>query len=236
MAKPQMTTFWRTTTLTAWGQVDFGSDQTVGCLALRFAREGNSIVPTTGNVQHLLDADGGTPGTGLAYDSGAVALNTDADYGYHLNFPGSDKTARYWRFQFSAVSGVTFIDVSRAWAGNVFQPTLDIGFPYDEVWGDLSVLSLGGRSGTEWVDDRPMQLAFGIQLGAIEASDAVSVKQMMLAIGISKQILFCKDPTDGTSRKLQTVIGRRSENRALSKSLIANPALYSTRLLIRESL
>ena len=235
MAKPQVATPWRTTSLTAWGQVDFGADVAIGCVALRFRRVNGSVPPTTGTVQHQLDADGGTPGTGAVYDSTAVALNVDAEYGYHLTVPSSEQTARYWRFTF-AVSGVTFIDVGRAWAGPIFQPKHGIGFPHSDVWFDRSAVSAALRSGVEWVDPRAFQRAIGINLGAVEEDEKASARGLMRTAGVSGQMLFCLDAATADNRKFDTIIGRREQNRALVHAVPSGPKLYSTTMTIRESL
>lgn len=236
MASPQVAIFWRTTSLTAWGQVDFGADVSIGCLALRFHREGNSVPPETGTVQHQLDADGGTAGTGAVYDSTAISINCDPLYGYHLHVPTTAQTARYWRFTFASITDVSFLDVGRAWAGNAFQPTIDIGYPHEDAWGDRSLVTSTGRAGVEFVDDRCFQRIFGISMGAIDATDRESVRSMLRATGLSSQLLFCLDPSTADGRKRDTIIGRRSQNRSLNRAIPSGPALYSTSLSIRESL
>ena len=235
MAAPQIAIFWRTTSLTAWGQVDFGADVSIGCLALRFHREGSSVPPETGTVQHQLDADGGAPGTGAVYDSAAISINCDADYGYHLHVPTTAQTARYWRFTFDTPD-VPFLDIGRAWAGNAFQPTIDVGYPSEDAWGDRSVVTATGRAGVEWVDSRSFQRVFGISMGAIDETDRESVRSMFRAVGLNGQILFCLDPSTADGRKRDTIIGRRTQNRSLNRTVPSSPPLYSTSLSLRESL
>lgn len=235
MAKPQIIIPWRTTSVTAWGQADFGADVAVGCLCLRFRRTNGSVPPSAGTVRHQLDADGGTPGAGVAYDSTAVAINCDADYGYHLIVLSSELSARYWRFTF-AVSGVSFIDVGRAWAGPAFRPTINVGYPHDDMWFDRTVISSAGRAGTEWADPRPFQRAIGVNLGAIHEDDHASIRSLMRAAGIGGQVLFCLDPDTADGRQRDTIIGRREQNRALSHSVPTSPKIYGTTLSIRESL
>ena len=235
MAKPQMALVWRTTSPVGYGEVDFGANVDVGCLALRFKRVGTSIPPTSGTIRHLLDVEGGTPGAGGAYDSTAVTLNVDAAYGYHLHVPLSGVTARYWRFTFDT-PGAPFLDVGRAWAGNAFRPRIDVSFPYEDAWGDRSIVSAAARSGVEWIDSQPLQRSLGISLRTIHEDDRLPVRQMMRSAGTSGQILFCLDPSTADGRKLDTIIGRRSQNRPLSHSVASDPRLYSTSLTIRESL
>lgn len=236
MATPQVAVFWRTTSLAAWGQVDFGADVPIGCLALRFNRQGNAVPPETGTVQHQLDADGGAAGGGAAYDSGAVAINCDALYGYHLHVPPATLTARFWRFTFAGISDVTFLDVGRAWAGNAFRPTIDVGYPSEDRWGDRSLVSTTGRAGVEWVDHRPTQRVFGVSLGAVAETDREPVRSMFRETGVSGQLLFCLDPSTAGGRMRDTIIGRRTQDRSLNRAVAASPALYSTSLSIRESL
>jgi len=230
IATPIIGRRWRTTSMTAYGLADFGSDKTIGLLALVFPRD--TAFPTTGTITHALDADGGTPGSGAVLDE-AVNINATngpvAGYGYHVYKLATPVSARYWRFTFD-VSGVPFIDVGRAWAGDAWQPDLNIAFGYGDEWGDLSRVSRSTRSGAEFIDERPRQRAFAYSLEALSAGERDDLREMQRIIGISKQLLFVKDPD---SPATETVIGRIDQSTPLLQPYFS---LSSKAFTVRESL
>ena len=228
VANPIIGRVHRTTVLTAYGQADLGSDKTIGVAALVFARTAG--MPLAGTVQHEFDADGGTAGAGVAHDSGAIAIGTTDGYGYHVYVPSSPITARYWRWNFN-ISGVTFIDTGRAWAGVAWLPEVDVSFIDPDEWGDLSVISQSQRSGAEFVDERPRQRKMGFALHALADSDRQTVREIKRRIGTSKQILCVKDPAAATK---ETILGRAMETVPLAHR--GQSDLYATTFTIRESL
>lgn len=228
LASPIVGRRWRTTQLTGWAQVDFGADVEVGVLALRFPRD--TAFPTAGTVSHTLDADGGTPGAGATYDSGAVAIGAAEGYGYHVHIPATAKTARYWRFTFN-VSGLSFIDVGRAWAGAAWRPTFGIAEGTDEdEWADLSRVSASNRSGAEFPDERARQrfLAFG--LNALSDTERDDIRELQRLIGVSKQMLFVRDPDNGAT---ETILGRLAQSTPIRHP---NIPIYAKAFVLRESL
>jgi|GEM_PF-3100109 len=227
IADSRMGRRWRTATLTAYGQVDFGSDKTVGVVALRFARD--TTFPTAGTVQHQLDADGGTAGAGAAYDSTAVAINTADGYGYHVHVPASSVAARYWRFTFN-VSGVSFIDTSRAWAGEAWSPTYNIAFGYGDEWEDMSRMSQAERSGAAFVDPRNRQRLFSFGLEAMSESERDDIREMQRIAGVSQQVLLVKN-SDSPAK--ETVLGRLDRSTPI---LHPNLPIFSKAFLLKESL
>ena len=220
----------RTTTLTAYGQADFGADKIVGTVALVFPRD--TAIPVAGTVQHTFDANGGTPGTGAALDSGAVAIGTADGYGYHVYKPTNAVTARYWRWTFN-VSGVSFIDTGRAWAGEAWQPAFDIAFGYGDEWADLSRVSSAQRSGAQYVDERARRRLFGFALNALSESERDEIREMQRIAGISKQVLFIKDPA---SPAKETVVGRLAQTTPILRPHISSTALYAKLFTVTESL
>ena len=194
---------WRTTSLTGWGQVDLGADQSMGVLALRFPRD--TDFPTAGSVRWQLDADGGTAGTGAVYDQ-TVSIDATAGYGYHVHMPTTAQTARYARFTFSGVSGLSFIDVGRLWLGAAWRPEFNIVLGYSDAWGDLSQVTGSARSGVEFIDTRSRQRLFTFALQALSESERDELREMQRLVGVSRQVLFVKDPD---SPSLETVLGRR---------------------------
>ena len=227
VANPIVGRRWRTTSLTAWGQADFGSDQEIGVVGLVFPRD--TTFPTSGTITHTFDADGGTAGAGAALDSGAVAIGTVAGYGYHLYRPTTPVTARYWRWTFN-VSGVNFIDVGRAWAGEAWRPSVNISLGWGDEWGDLSRLSAAAKSGAEFVDPGPRQRAVAFGLDFMSDEDRADVREMQRIAGLSNQVLFCQDP-DAYAR--ETILGRIAESTPIREPGLS---IYSKAFRIRESL
>lgn len=202
IANPIVGRRWRTASMTAHVDVDFGANVTVGVLALRFPRD--TTFPTSGTVRHQLDPDGGSAGSGATYDSGAVAVNATDGYGYHVVVPGADYSARYWRFTFG-FSGLSFVDVGRAWAGPAFRSTYGLAFGDTDTWADPSLLQTGVRSGAEYVDALPVRRVLRDGFVAVANSERSDLREIIRQAGASSQVLFIRD-ADAVST--ETVIGR----------------------------
>jgi len=217
----------RTTDLTSWGQADFGANKTVGLVVLVFARD--QTMPTAGTIRHQFDPDGGTPGTGATHDSTAISTGVIDGYGYHIYKPATAFSARYWRWTY-AITGVTFVDLGRAWAGEAWQPTFNIVLGYDDEWGDRSRVVAAERSGAEFVDERAKQRFFAFGLNALSASEKDEIREMQRLVGVSGQIIFIKDPD---SPAKDTVLGRLAASTPIRHSFIP---IYSKAFTLRESL
>lgn len=218
---------WRTTSLTAYGQADFGANKSVGVLALVFPRD--TTFPTSGTVRHTLDADGGTAGSGAAYDSTAIAIGTVDGYGYHVHILANAVSARYWRWTFN-VSGVSYVDTGRAWAGEAWTPSRNFAYGHGEQWDDLSQVAISPRSGAEFVDSRPRRRAVSFALPFMSSTDRDTARELQRICGLSTQLLACRDPD---SPAKDTIVGRLAE-----VAPITQPGLpiFSTAFRIRESL
>lgn len=222
---------WRTTTLTAHLDCDFGGDVSISHVALRFPRD--STFPS-GDIQHKFDPDGGSAGTGATHDSGAVSLGLVTGYGYHLYAIGSTISARYWRFTFSSITGTSAIDVGRAWAANMFQPTLNIRFGFDDQWSDLSRVAASERSGAEYPDARARRraMSFGMLIDSDNTSDHQDVRELKRLAGLERQVLFIKDPADANVGK-EVLIGRLARTSPITQPQFG---IFDTTFQIRESL
>lgn len=227
LANPIVGRRWRTTSMTGWAQIDFGADKDIGVLALRFPRD--TTFPTAGTVRHYLDVDGGTPGTGAAYDSTAVSIGATDGYGYHVHIPSTTKTARYWRFQFS-VSGLSYLDVGRAWAGEAWRPTYNMPLGYDDEWEDLTQVARSIRSGAEFVDLRDRRRRFVFAFEALSESERDDMREFGRLTGVGKQWLLVKDTTDWT---METILGRIASTTPIRH---VDVPIFSKAFEIRESL
>lgn len=215
---------WRSTTLNVWLQIDFGANVDIDVVALVFPRD--TAFPS-GTVQFLMDADGGTPGTGAADDSGSVTLDIADGYGYQVYQPSATVTARYLRIQFNA-TGVTALDVGRVWAGELFEPSRNIDVGYVDRWLDASTTTRGQRSGSTFVDEleRFREVSFGFS--TISPSDRAMHSALQRIIGSSKQALLLIDPD---TPKTETVLGRLDQPPGLRYRTFQ---LYETSYLLRE--
>lgn len=227
LANPVVGRRWRTTDMAAYVDIDFGADKTVDVLALVFPRD--SAFPGLGSLSHTLDPDGGTPGAGAAWSSGAVAIGLVAGYGYHVQMPPASVTARYWRFAFNTV-GVPVIDVGRAWAGSGFRPEYNISYGYEDRWDDLSRVSASARSGAEFVDSRARQRSYAFGLDAVTDSEKSTVREFARITGISSQVLFVKDPDNPAT---ETLLGRMVQSTPIRH---ANIGIHQKAFALRESL
>ena len=220
----------RLTSASEWVQADFSTDVTIECLAVVFSRD--TTFPTSGTVRHQLDADGGTPGSGVAHDSTAISVGAVDGYGYHLYVPSAAVTARYWRATFSG-SGLSFIDIGRLWAGDeAFRPGINIAGGYDEAWGDLSQISVAERTGAEYVDSRARQRSFAFGLNALSQAERDTLREMGRIAGSSGQVLFCLDTANFDK---ETVLGRMAITQSIRHVALSNQ-LYQKAFAIRESL
>lgn len=202
---PRMVRRYRTSALS--GQISAASTQNraTGVLAIRFAP--GSEVPTTGTVRHVLAtaSSGGGIG-GVVYDSGDIAIDTSAGYGYHLHVVPGGATAGIWTiyYDFSG-SGLSFIDISRLWAGPTFRPDPNISYGYEDGWTDTSVVQQADRTGITFIDEGNTLRRYRVALGAMTANDRARARDLKRTSGRHAQVLFCLDPDNPAE---ETVIGR----------------------------
>lgn len=212
---------WRTTVLTAHVDIDFGADKTVKVLVLRAPR--GTTLPG-GTVRHQLDADGGTPGAGAALDTGAIALGMAEGYGYHVYYNATGVTARYWRFTLAA-SGVSFVDLGRAWAGEGIGLSRNIAYGWQQRAIDLSTNQRSQRSGARYPDQRDRLWEHVVSLDTMGASDRDEVREILRAAGTSEQVLSIIDPSSSDVGRL-SVIGSFIQPRSIIQPAYA---LYRAR-------
>ena len=196
---------WRTTDLGAHVDVDFGGAREIGVLALVFPRD--VALPLAASIRHQLDDGDGSAGDGGVHDSGVIALGLADGYGVHLYQPPAPVTARYWRFTFSQVSGVDYVDVGRAWAGPAYQPERNLARGPEVEWVDLSGRERNRRSGARFVDERPRHRRVRFRLPAMTDADREAIEDMTRIAGTSRQVLASLRPTAPNAGR-QHVLGR----------------------------
>ncbi len=88
--------------------IDYGRDVDIGCVAFAQPdrkprlRAGDPYRLLADIVRHRLDADGGVPGAGAAYDSGEIACGVTARFGTHFHLLPAPVAARYQTISITA--------------------------------------------------------------------------------------------------------------------------------------
>lgn len=217
---------WRTTSLTAWGQCDFGANVSVDVVVLLFSRD---VTLPSGTIQHTFDVDGGTPGAGATLDSGVISLGLTEGYAYHVYQLSSTQSIRYWRWTYAA-TGVTFIDTGRAWAGALWNPARDIGLGYLDTWTDGSVKEEATRSGSVFVEEQDKRRLAEFGFTSLTAAERLTVREIERTIGTSKQVLFLIDPDTTTT---ETVLGRLKQTNGV-RNRDRTTSLFETAYTVKE--
>lgn len=222
---------WRTTDLGAHVDVDFGTDVEIGVVALRFYRPGLSAIG--GTITHTIDGDGGSAGAGVEYDSGAIDANVDTGYGYHLHLLPTPVTGRYWRCALD-LTGPSFVDIGRAWAGPAFQPRLNLAFEYADFWRDQTGIEavIARRTGRAFLDNQPSRRVLELPFEP-HPDDRQDFRDLDRTAGTKSQVLACVYPGTADGRARDTVIGRFEDERPLR---LPNPALYDQVMILVEDL
>lgn len=190
---------WQSPTEDEYFEVDFGADVSVQCLLVAFPRitnpyrkyETQEILPTD-LVQHWIDADGGTPGTGAVFNSGQIACGALQTRGYSCAALQSAVTGRYWRCRITANSRASegFFLVGLAMAAPIFQPSFNhvygdrIGFP------DNAEVQRTPTSQTSFVTRNERTLRASLSWDFIKDSERFSWEAMAEYVGTTEPIVF----------------------------------------------
>ncbi len=180
---------------------DFGSDQSSQALALYFgrydtiARRGQFLsLSDTDTVRWKLDADGGTLGTGAAYDSTAIASGVNAGYGYHGRFLADAVTHRYARVILTGTSRNTpetdFLDVARAWMGPVFRFDHNFAVGHEYKWVSGANVSSAELLPSERVDKGARYRSYQIAFQYLPQADRDALVEFERLAGDDEQFLF----------------------------------------------
>ncbi len=204
----QISDIWRSKASTAYFEIDFGADVLIDVLAIAVLRNNDpkktwvEPLAATDTIQHLLDADGGTPGTGAAYDSGAINTNIAPGYGYHTHIPSAQKTARYWRGNIVGTSRVAlgYFDIGRAWAGAMFRPSINYAPGFLEEWGDDGLITRANRSRAEFVSRGGRVRQWSMSMTGIYDNERQSMLDLERQAGVSDQVLIGQTETGDISK------------------------------------
>lgn len=184
---------WRSSTTTPWIQADLGTNKSIGVVAIAIPRSG-AVLGASDTIRLQLDAEGGTPGTGAVYDSGAAASGIVASAGYWLHFFSTPQSARYARLTFSTANA--YVQVGRLWIGATFQPAINFGHGWGRQWGDTSVLTTVPKSGLRIANDGPTARLLTLQFQSLTSAEAATLEDGLAAVGTSQQFLVCTDPSN----------------------------------------
>lgn len=190
---------WQSPTEDEYFEIDFGADVSIQCLMVVFPRITNpyrkydtqEILPTD-LIRHLIDADGGTPGTGAVLDTGTIACGALATRGYSCAALATAVTGRYWRCRITANSRAAagFFLVSLAMAAPIFQPAFNhvfgerIGFP------DNAEVQRTPTSQTSFVTRNERTLRASLVWDFFKDSERASWEAMAEYSGTTEPVIF----------------------------------------------
>lgn len=190
---------WQAPTEDEYFEIDFGADVTIQCLAVAFPRITNPYrkydtqeIIATDLIQHLIDADGGTPGAGAVLDTGQIACGALPTRGYSVAALATPIVGRYWRCQITANSRAAegFFLVGLAMAGPIFQPTFNhvfgdrIGFP------DNADVQRTPTSQTTFVTRNERTMKASLVWDFIKDSERASWDAMFEYAGTTEPVVF----------------------------------------------
>lgn len=185
--------------------VDFGLDVECGVIALaqpdRAARvygdDPYTLLAATDTWQILLDADGGTPGAGAAYDSGAVETGVQPRYGYLCHVITSPVQARYARIIIDSAV-LDYIDLGRLWIGPYFQPGRNFSYDWARrvVSGTQAQTNQVTPSMIQYVDEGERAHETILPFEFLSPEDAEIVYGFIYDVGKAQQFLLCWNPDD----------------------------------------
>ena len=228
LSDPIFQKVWRTSgATTAQVIVDFGSSKQVGLVIL-----GGTNISSTDTVRIGLSD---TSGNRDLLDTTATATGLVTGYNLYAYILGSKVTARYLTIDIVATSRTAQgnFQVGRLWASDTFQPGVGIAFGFQDAWIDSSSISVGPRSGVEFIDETFQKRVINFELRFLtETESQDNVKEMQRVAGIRNQIAIVPNP--GTSRLQQeALIGRMTQS-----TPILHPSfnIFSKTFQVRESL
>jgi hypothetical protein len=241
LAEPQLEKIWRTENDVETLTIDLGADRTVDVLALAFLRKNGlsalDLAPdlaATDTIQHRLR----DVGNSIVWDSGVVNFGADPQLGYHVldvkTLNGSSvASVRKWQIDITATSraGDGYFDLSRAWAGEYTTPSANFTFGPNFTWQDASKISRAARHASEFIDKGALYRQWSMNYNSLKQVDADVIEQMERLIGISDQMLFCRD-TSGDLHD-ETIFCRQNRATGYSQS---NVGRFGKTLRLNETL
>lgn len=192
---------WQSPSEDDWFEIDFGADVSLQCFCVVFARITNPYrkhetqeILATDLVRHLVDADGGTPGSGAVLDTGDIPCGALPTRGYSVTALETPVTGRYWRCEINAASRTEegFFLVGLAMAGPIFQPTFNhvfgerIGFP------DNSEIQRTPTSQTTFVSRNERTLTASLIWDFIDDDERANWEAMAEYAGTTEPIVFAR--------------------------------------------
>lgn len=195
-ASPQLD--WRSATaatapVTAYLDLDFAADVSIGVVAGAFRRAG-PVPATSDTIRLQLDADGGAIGTGALLDVDTLAATVDPNIATLFHKPASAISARYLRLTLT-LAGQRQAALGRLWAGPVAaQPAINIVHPLERLWADLGRVRRHGLSGTIRSDAGPRPREIGFRWDLATTAEGDELEEAQRIAGTTGQALFCWDP------------------------------------------
>lgn len=199
---------WQSPSYDDWFEIDFGADVELQAFAVIFPRITNPYrkyetqeIIATDLVQHLVDADGGTPGAGAVLDTGQISCGALPTRGYSVAALTTSVTGRYWRCQITANSRTSddFFLVSMAMAGPVFQPAYNHVFGERIAFSDNSELQRTPTGQIGFPTRNERTLAASCTWDFIQNSERPSWEAMAEYSGNTEPVLFALSNDDATA-------------------------------------
>ena len=198
----------------------FGEDRDIDVLYLDVPRENGRYTKrataadtsgfvepliATDTINHFLDADGGTPGTGAAYNSTAIATDIEPGFGTHCLILPSRVTARYWRGLINSAWRTslshTDFEVSRIWAGTMVRPKLNYGPNDSLIWMGKSELAFSARAAADYVTRSERRRKFALDFPGVLNTEVEAWEDFERLSGIEELFLFGTTEDGTLSRK-----------------------------------
>lgn len=233
---------WRSLLTSSWFGVDFGANVPISVLGLF-----GCTLLATDTVRHRLSTV--SLGAGDVLDTGAVACNVQPRYFQHLTINSPALTARYWQCDIGAASraALGYFDIGRAWAGDVWSPSINIDYGWAEYWQDDAGISKSQRSGAVFTSDGALYRRLTATFQWLNDTDKASAMELDAACGSRGQMLFI--PDSAGSPNSQAILGRMAgssgganptaaivQGAPITQNTDAYPARYSKSYTIEQDL
>lgn len=177
---------WRTSSNSAYAQVDFGAAVAIDVVALLAT---NLTASATWRVR--LDSDSGfsAPHT---YDSGTVAPGIDTTYGHCILVLPSQTTAQYLRVDVADAT-LTFLQAGRLFAAAAWRMARNFEFGFKEGWRDQTKQT-ATEAGQVWVDRGPAARVWTLRLPAVTETERRTYLAPIGRLARARDVLFVADP------------------------------------------
>jgi len=172
----------------------------------------------------------------LLYDSGDITFDIVSGLGKHFHIPTDGVIAgvKKWvcTFDASASLGSDPLDMGRAWAGPIWQPSIGMSYGWNRGYASNKTPVVGKRSGIKFPSDGVQWLVLNFTLDWLSDTDADTADEFMRSVDPSTQCLVIPD-TELAINKLG-LIGRRTSLSPVAQNVAVFPAAYTQAFTFEE--